>query len=384
MKNFILSVTIFYLTSTLALAQSPCQITLTNGAIAQKVCTNVAITPITYSVSGTSASVLGLPSGITGVYNANVFTISGTPTVSGVFDYTVTTTGGCNPDAMAVGGVTVNPLPIANITGSTSACQFDAIRRVTFYATGGTTPYTMGYSMNGVLDTVTQSIVDTLLFPVSTSDTGKFVFSLISVSDYNGCSGQIQNDSATIIIKNCIPHYTTVYDTLQNTFILTLDSSTFVNATGYNWFFGDGSVSILITPTHTYTNDTTYNVCLRITTATGDTSSYCQLIGKDSLGNIYRTSGFNLKVVAPQLVGIENNTLNKTISVSPNPFNNQLLILANKASSVKITNLSGTEVYHDNVSAGKSTINTNDFGSGVYLITITNEQTTVTKKLVKE
>ncbi|MFN8294014.1 MAG: hypothetical protein U0T72_09845 [Chitinophagales bacterium] len=36
-----------------------------------------------------------MPSGVTGSWSANVATISGTPTASGTFNYTVTMTGGC-------------------------------------------------------------------------------------------------------------------------------------------------------------------------------------------------------------------------------------------------------------------------------------------------
>jgi hypothetical protein len=41
------------------------------------------------------ATVTGLPAGVTGTWLANVVTISGTPTASGPFTYTVTLTGGC-------------------------------------------------------------------------------------------------------------------------------------------------------------------------------------------------------------------------------------------------------------------------------------------------
>ncbi len=67
----------------------------------QTTCISSAISSITYLVggSGTGAGVTGLPSGITGTYSSGtkIFTISGTPSVSGTFTYTVTTTGpGCN------------------------------------------------------------------------------------------------------------------------------------------------------------------------------------------------------------------------------------------------------------------------------------------------
>ena len=55
----------------------------------------------------TGAGVTGLPSGVTGTYNAGVFTISGIPTESGTFNYTVTTTGPCINPSLS-GTITIN------------------------------------------------------------------------------------------------------------------------------------------------------------------------------------------------------------------------------------------------------------------------------------
>ncbi len=73
-------------------------ITLTSaaGTDNQNKCINSGITAITYATTGASgADITGLPTGVTGGWAANFITISGTPTVSGIFNYTVTLTGGC-------------------------------------------------------------------------------------------------------------------------------------------------------------------------------------------------------------------------------------------------------------------------------------------------
>ena len=73
--------------------QDNASISLTSAELtdAQTLCINNAITDITYSIGGTAtgASITGrpLPAGVTGTYNAGVFTISGTPTVSGTFSF---------------------------------------------------------------------------------------------------------------------------------------------------------------------------------------------------------------------------------------------------------------------------------------------------------
>ena len=66
------------------------------GTDNQTVCVNTPITIITYSTTGaTGATVSGLPAGVTGVWAADVVTITGTPTALGTFNYTITLTGGC-------------------------------------------------------------------------------------------------------------------------------------------------------------------------------------------------------------------------------------------------------------------------------------------------
>ncbi|CAL65379.1 T9SS type A sorting domain-containing protein [Christiangramia forsetii] len=107
-----------------------------NGA-----CINQPITPIIYNIggSGTGATVNGLPPGVTGSFNSGTFTISGSPTASGVFNYTVNTQGPCTN--VSEGG-TIEVLKDATISltsGSTNqtVCQSENIENIV-YAIGET------------------------------------------------------------------------------------------------------------------------------------------------------------------------------------------------------------------------------------------------------
>ncbi len=135
------------ISTTTVLVNPSATISLTSaaGTNAQSLCINTAITNITYSVGGggTGAGVTGLPAGVNGNYNAGVFTISGTPTVSGTFNYTVTTTGTCT-QATANGTITVNPnatisLTSAAGTNAQSLCINTAITNITYSVGGGGT-----------------------------------------------------------------------------------------------------------------------------------------------------------------------------------------------------------------------------------------------------
>ncbi|NVN94046.1 MAG: gliding motility-associated C-terminal domain-containing protein, partial [Bacteroidetes bacterium] len=110
------------------------------GTNNQTHCINTAITNITYSTTGaTGASFSGLPAGVTGNWLANVITISGTPTVSGIFNYTVTLTGGCGT-ITATGTITVNPVTGATsfTLGAISVCQNAADETYTATAANST------------------------------------------------------------------------------------------------------------------------------------------------------------------------------------------------------------------------------------------------------
>ena len=88
------------------------------GTDAQTVCKGTSITAISYAVGsgGTGAGVTGLPTGVSGLYSGGTFTISGTPSVSGVYNYTITTTGPTNCPVIIAGSLTVSEtLDFANL-----------------------------------------------------------------------------------------------------------------------------------------------------------------------------------------------------------------------------------------------------------------------------
>ena len=134
-------------------------ITLTSGNNTQTICTGIAISDITYDVTdATDATVTGLPAGVTGSYAGGVFTITGTPTVGGTFNYTVTTSGGCGI-ATATGTLTVQEETVTLTSGNTSpsVCQNTPITDIV-YTIGGTAT---GATVTGLPAGVTFSFAGT-------------------------------------------------------------------------------------------------------------------------------------------------------------------------------------------------------------------------------
>jgi hypothetical protein len=111
----------------------------------QTKCIKTPITDIIYTTTtATGATVSGLPAGVTGSWSANKFIISGTPTVAGIFKYTVTTVGGCSV-ATATGTInsTINAIALSSVAGTDeqTKCIGTAITPITYttsIATGAT------------------------------------------------------------------------------------------------------------------------------------------------------------------------------------------------------------------------------------------------------
>ncbi|WP_166667461.1 HYR domain-containing protein, partial [Meridianimaribacter flavus] len=83
-------------------------ISLTSANNNQTICNGDSLVNITYNIANaTGATITGIPTGISGSYTSGVFTISGTPSQIGTFNYTVTPIG-CGGNT-ATGTITVGP-----------------------------------------------------------------------------------------------------------------------------------------------------------------------------------------------------------------------------------------------------------------------------------
>ncbi|WP_082035976.1 DUF7507 domain-containing protein, partial [Pedobacter lusitanus] len=110
----------------------------------QTLCINSnSLQAITYqTTNATGATVTGLPSGLSWTYAGDQLTITGTPLISGVFNYTVHTTGLCQTPQLN-GTITVNPSPIgfndviSSLTCTNNSIQYDLQDNVSQTTSGG-------------------------------------------------------------------------------------------------------------------------------------------------------------------------------------------------------------------------------------------------------
>lgn len=290
--------------------------------------------------------------------------------------YIVTgTTGGCSSSAIAM--VSAFPLPYADFIFSPDPVIVgNPVVTFTDQSSGDVNSWNWDFG---------DGTPSTLVSPVHTypSLQTNYVVTL-TVSNAGGCENSISRE---VIIGPLTANFTATYDTLQNNFILNVDPLLNNNAVSYKWNFGDGTTSTQTSPTHTFTKDSVYNICMKIYTSTGDSCQYCYPIGKDSFGNIYRTAGFTIGVThltdVPQIQENQNN-----FTVFPNPTNGETAIMFNHSVNninIKVFNLVGQKMLEKtNVSGNRFNIDISDQTAGVYFVEVLVEGNVLRQKLVKE
>ena len=153
---------------------------------AQKRFANTSLNSITHATTGATgisndgvSGSNGLPSGISATWSGNVITISGTPTVTGTFNYSVPLTGGCG--SVNARTITVNTLPTVDAGSDQTVCFGDD---VTLSGSGAST-----YSWDN-------GITDNTAFTASTTTTYT-----VTGTDANGC----QNTDRVTVTVNALP-----------------------------------------------------------------------------------------------------------------------------------------------------------------------------------
>ncbi len=172
------------------------------GTDAQTLCINTSITNIQYTASGpvTGVTATGLPAGLSTNYSGGIFVISGTPTVSGTFNYKVVSTGTCTPDT-EIGSITVNPaasivLSSAAGTNAQNSCNNTAITPITYTITNGTgAAITAGALPTGVTGSFSGGV-----FTITGTPTVVGTFNY-TVTTNGGCASSLASGTITTTIQ---------------------------------------------------------------------------------------------------------------------------------------------------------------------------------------
>jgi gliding motility-associated-like protein len=210
----------------------------------QTLCVNTALTSINLATSGaTGATFTGLPAGVTGVWSGNTATISGTPTASGSFNYTVTTTGGC-PPASTTGTINVTPQNTIAAGTSQTLCVNTALTSINLATTGAT-----GATFTGLPAGVT-GVWSGNTATISGTPTASGTFNY-TVTTTGGCTSVSTSGSITVN-QLTTPTFTALGPYCSPTSIPSLPTTS-LNGISGTWFL---SLSNTSTQNYTFTPTT--------------------------------------------------------------------------------------------------------------------------------
>lgn len=199
----------------------------------------------------------------------NSVTVAVPTTTAGVYTYALVSvqdasSTSCLNAATGNATVTVNPLPIASISGTTTICQNAATPNITFTGAAGTAPYTFSYIINGgAVQTITTTTGNSVTVAAPTSIAGTYAYSLVNVQDASSNTCTNATTGTATVTVNPLP---TASISAASTVICGAGNTTNLVATGgttYQWFRNGSLISGATSSTYaaatigTYTATTT-------------------------------------------------------------------------------------------------------------------------------
>lgn len=316
------------------------------GTDNQQICLTNAIESISYTSAGAANNVSlisgSFPAGVTGYYVSGEYIISGTPTESGIYAYTISTSGStCGEESILSGVITVDePAVINPLDATVDLCLGNSISH-------------QNMTPGGIWSSSDPSIV--------TIDQNGFATGNaegIANLTYTLTSG-VCSDSTSEIVTVIAPPFSDFSYTNDG---LTVQFNNNSSPGNYNWDFGNNSYGTDFSPTITYPTSGTYVVTLSVTNSCGE-DIHSEIVSFVSINEI---------VV-------------EGISVYPNPFSEKVFIelpLIEKY-TVELYDMTGKILFNRKINQATTVIDLSEFHSGEYILQIECNGKTGTYKLVK-
>ncbi|NRD21184.1 Ig-like domain-containing protein [Winogradskyella eckloniae] len=359
-------------------------ITLTSatGTNNQTICQNTPIQDITYDVGGglTAPNITStppLPTGLTTSFDGLKFTISGTPTEFGTFNYTITTTSTCGDPKSESGTITIDEAPIVEIQPiSTPICSADGSIAVNATLLGSATSGTWtttgtgtfsNLSADGTSETYTFGINETgtttLTFtsntPASTCSASNDSYDIEITQtiiaeaglDIDNSTSDCSNTTVTLNANNVAGHWTVTSGQLPSTYSFSdanVYNSTFTGESGETYTLTWEATNIAPCPNTTDTVSVIFANCDSSLVFDG-TEDYISFANNYSLNN----TPFSIEawIKADNLIGTktilskrDSNNLDSGYDLSI--INNRIYFRWNNASMYVTTPLNNSKWYH--------------------------------------
>lgn len=336
----------------------------------QTVCVNTPILTIVYIAGNgaTGATVLDLPTGVTGIFNpvTQAMTISGAPTVAGVFNYVVTTIGGCSSATLS-GTIVVNPDASVALTSpagtdSQTLCVGMPIVPINYTIGNGATSGIVIGLPPGVASSFSGNV---FTFTGNPTASGTYAY---SVTTTGGCGVTVINGSITV--SDNAPLNLICDWGMPNT--VGFDWTPILGATAYNYSYTIDSGPIITGTVVGLSNfavpvtSSDQSVAFTITSVNGSVPCFePQTLTCDSLANEQFDS--------------------HAFAYFPVPVTDVLhLEYEQNLIDVSIYNSTGQKVLYSTIDSSKATIDMSRLPSGIYIAKITTASSSKTIRLIKQ
>ena len=235
---------------------------------------------------------------------------------AGSYSVNLSSLNSCGNSNSSVHVITVNTVPCPSVISGFSS-----------NVSNGTAPLTVSFTDSSTGGTVTgwnwnfgDGNVSTVQNPVHTfSSAGTYS---VNMSSLNSCGNS--NSSVHVITVNTVPCPSVISGFSSNvsngTAPLTVsftDSSTGGTITGWNWNFGDGNISTVQNPVHTFSSAGTYSVNMSSLNSCGNSNSSVHVINVNTVPCPSVISGFSSNVsngTAPLTVTFTDSSTGGTIT----------------------------------------------------------------------
>jgi PKD repeat protein/N-acetyl-anhydromuramyl-L-alanine amidase AmpD len=245
--------------------------------------------------------------------------------------------------------------PVANFTVLNSfVCSTDSL----LFTNNSTDAVSYLWSVPGAIPPTSTDINPYFSFPSS----GNYTITL-NVTGPGGTDSEVQNINIEVTLPT-----SSVFTASDNIVDITFPNLTFtntsINANGYFWDFGDGTVSTDENPWHSYNGVGTYQVmCVAINGVCPNDTSWTTIDVVDGVG---------LNKISTEL-----------IHIYPNPASNIINIVStHKIKLIQIIDSRGRIISPYSVSENNEIINVSNLESGLYFLKITNNNSLFYKELI--
>ena len=215
--------------------------TVTPASSSPVVCIGAALpTPITHTTVGSTGigTPTGLPAGISANWAAKAITIYGTPTASGVFNYSIPLTGGCGT-VNATGTITVNAVPAILTPSLSGLAKCEGTGNFSPISVGTGQGFTYQWFSNDTPDYTSPTIIpgatsNTYPPPAATPGT---TYYFVEVSSSGSCGSTVTSAVSGAFVVNPLPVVSFVTQPVAGNYCVDTDISysTQGGETNYTW-----------------------------------------------------------------------------------------------------------------------------------------------------